>query len=923
MSILFWPTLIRGALFAIALLYFLRAPRWRHIRASKAYFFIVLALLMAIAAHGFALFDQHPSGQGGYWVREGILTLSVLVFLLSMALGVHLSDQAVNQQRQMGQRQQWLQSIYDLTPVAVAVFEADGEISYSNAMFRQLQTRYMQDNPFADFLRSAASGREVILLDPAGNSAAFWAALHPMTDENARILIVTDVSRISEHNRLLKVLARHLQTAPDQFFNKALLTLQQSLHASLVYVAAYDRQHASLKKVATSGDIPVPDVLPYQWPSDLLPNSPAWQSLEGAALQQSADPLVRLANPRQTLSISLFDHAGSPIGGIVLLFAHDNPVEANLMDFLQVFANRVSTELEHFQQQSVLRDNQERYQAFIRQNRDAIARIDVQPPMDVRLSQPNQWQHIQRHGQLSEANQAFMALLASADATLEDVLANPALAQLIRYALECGYTVDRLETMLNTPDGQQIWVSCSVSSVVRDGQLSRIWLTGTDITESKLHIQNLEHQASHDALTGLPNRVALRSLLDDTLEQAKSYGQTVAMLLIDLDRFKEINDTLGHHYGDVLLKKIGPRLRPLLLENRARLARLGGDEFAVIMPSLGQREDARQLARKIVQAIREPFDLGSMPVEIAASVGISIFPEHGQDTSTLLRCADVAMYRAKNVPEGVLFYATEQDEHSPRRLALMTALNHAVRGEQFFLCYQPKIHLGRQQLDGLEALIRWQHPDFGPVSPGEFIHLAEMTDLIVPITHWVLEEAISQLNRWNAQGLQYKVAVNVSARNLLDDSLANNIAQLLARYQVDASQLEIEITESALMQDPEHALQVLREISQLGVSLAVDDFGTGYSSLAYLRQLPINCLKIDLTFVRHMLDNAQDEIIVNSIVHLAHNLNLTVVAEGVEDAATYQRLAQMGCDIAQGYYMSKPIVAGDVPAWALLWDSKI
>lgn len=890
-------------------------------RARKAFVYIVLALLLAIAAHAFVLLDQRVSTQVTYWLREITLTLSVLVFLLAMGIGALFSERAIQQQQQSNQRQQWLQSIYDLTPVAVVVFNRDGQIIYCNAMFRELQARYQQENPFTGQYRSDAAAREIVLLDAAGNSAAYWLSQHIQQDGDNRILIVTDVSQLSEHNRMLKVLARHLQNDPSQFFAKALLTLQQSLRASLVYVASYDANTRMLKKVASLGEVETDELISYHWPSPLLQNTPLWQQLDSSQLDNLADPFVVLCNPKQAMSITLFDHAGEPVGAIVLLFREVTQIGANLMDFLQVFANRVSNELEHLQQQAVLRDNQERYQAFIRQNRDAIARIDITPALDIRLSPANQWQHIYQHGQLSEANQAFMNLLVDPGAGLTGVLNHPALAQLIRYSLESGYGVDRLETMLEAEDGQPHWLSCSVSSVLSDGLLSRIWLTCTDITESKQHIQNLEYQASHDALTGLPNRSALKSMLDDVLEQAAGYNQSAAMLLIDLDRFKDINDTLGHHFGDVLLKKIGPRLRPLLLSHRAKLARLGGDEFAVIMPSLHQREDARTLARQIVQAIREPFDLGSMPVEIAGSVGISIYPEHGKDTSTLLRCADVAMYRAKHVPEGVLFYASEQDEHSPRRLALMTALSHAVRGQQFFLCYQPKIHLGGQQLIGLEALIRWQHPDFGPVAPGEFIHLAEMTDLIVPITHWVLEEAVRQLSEWQSKGMFYTVAVNVSARNLLDDKLAQTIAGLLQQYQVAPAQLEVEITESALMQDPEHALQVLREINGLGVSLAVDDFGTGYSSLAYLRQLPIQSLKIDLTFVRHMLQNPQDEIIVNSIVHLAHNLNLTVVAEGVEDAATFTRLGEMGCDVAQGYYMSKPILAAEVPDWVMFWQA--
>ena len=381
--------------------------------------------------------------------------------------------------------------------------------------------------------------------------------------------------------------------------------------------------------------------------------------------------------------------------------------------------------------------------------------------------------------------------------------------------------------------------------------------------------------------------------------------------MIDLDRFKEINDALGHHYGDVLLKKISPRVKPLLAPTRSHLSRLGGDEFAVILPSIQSVSEAEALAKSILEKIREPFDLGQLNVEISGSIGITVYPDDGTDTATLMRCADVAMYKAKSVAGGVLCYRNDLDDSSPRRLEIMASMGKGLRQEEFYMCFQPKVDMKERAVTSAEALIRWKHPELGLVSPGEFIPLAEMSDMIISMTEWVIDKTLQSIKKWREQGLFVKVSVNVSTRNLLDENLIPYLKEKLDQYEVPAHLLEVEITESALMADPDRALETLNRISDLGVSISVDDFGTGYSSLVYLRKLPLDALKIDITFVRNMCRNEQDEIIVNSIINLSHNLGLVVVAEGAEDKETVERLQEMDCDQVQGFYFSKPLIAED------------
>ncbi len=418
------------------------------------------------------------------------------------------------------------------------------------------------------------------------------------------------------------------------------------------------------------------------------------------------------------------------------------------------------------------------------------------------------------------------------------------------------------------------------------------------------HMKELEFMAHHDSLTGLPNRTLLHEEFKTNL--VNNTCDCAALLLIDLDRFKEINDTVGHHIGDKLLQQIGPRISGCTDGYQAQVSRLGGDEFTVLIYNISVISEIMQIAEDILKSIRQPYAIDSMILEADASIGISLYPANGKDSHALLRSADVAMYEAKRRGAGILLYDRTDDIHTPERLALIAELGSAIRDGQLLLHYQPKINLASNEITGFEALVRWQHPQLGLLFPDRFIPLAEVSDAIHSLTENVLEMALAQQQRWRQAGHHFSVAVNLSARNLIDDRCANKLEQMLLHYQAEPGMLELEITETALMHDPKGAVALLKKLSDLGVKLSIDDFGTGYSSLSYLRELPIDALKIDSVFVTDMLRSEQDKIIVRSTITLAHNLNLKVIAEGVEDEETLQSLKQMDCDMVQGYHISKP-----------------
>ena len=426
--------------------------------------------------------------------------------------------------------------------------------------------------------------------------------------------------------------------------------------------------------------------------------------------------------------------------------------------------------------------------------------------------------------------------------------------------------------------------------------------------------QELEHQALHDALTELPNRLLLQDRMHQSLLSAQREHHQLALLITDLDRFKEINDTLGHHYGDLVLQEVSARMRAAL-RGSDTIARLGGDEFAILLPYIESADDAVMAARKLVATMEKPIVLEDHSFHVGISVGIALYPDHGQDGSTMMRHADVAMYVAKRSTSGYALYDHLEDQHSVSRLAMVGELRHAIEHRQLVLFYQPKVDLKEGRITGVEALVRWNHPQRGLLSPDEFIPLAEHTGLIRPLTFFVLDEALHQASVWKKNDLNLKMAVNLSAHHLQDEQLASKVESAMRQWDVPPELLEFEITESAIMANPLRAMNTLTQLSRMGIGLSIDDFGTGYSSLIYLKQLPVDEIKIDKSFVIDMLENNEDLVIVRSTIDLAHNMGRQVVAEGVESEEVLNLLMELGCDMAQGYYISRPITANIITQW--------
>ena len=423
-----------------------------------------------------------------------------------------------------------------------------------------------------------------------------------------------------------------------------------------------------------------------------------------------------------------------------------------------------------------------------------------------------------------------------------------------------------------------------------------------------------EHQALHDSLTGLPNRRLFHGRVSEALGQAGPGGPAVAVMLMDLDRFKEINDTLGHEVGDLVLRDVGARLKRKL-RGRGTIARLGGDEFAILLPDVITADEAMEEAHELLRALDAPFKTQELSIDVDASIGLALSPMHGHEAASLLQHADVAMYTAKQRHGGVEVYEPESDQHSRRRLALAGELRVAVEEGHLELHYQPVVRMSDGSVAGAEALVRWHHSTHGWVTPDEFIPLAEHTSLIRPLTLFVLEAAIAQAAAWRKSGRTLSVSVNLSARSLLDLSLPHDIARLLLESGVPADGLTLEITESSIMSDPGRTEAVLDRLHVLGVGLSIDDFGTGYSSLSYLKRLPVDQVKIDKSFVINMAGDENDAAIVRSTIDLGHNLGLRVVAEGVEEQDAWDKLLALGCDLAQGYILSRPLPAAAFSEW--------
>jgi len=471
-----------------------------------------------------------------------------------------------------------------------------------------------------------------------------------------------------------------------------------------------------------------------------------------------------------------------------------------------------------------------------------------------------------------------------------------------------------IDHRIRRPDGTERWVS-ERADVTFDDLGRPVNLVGVvqDITDRKRSEQTIQRLAYVDVLTNLPNRASLLQRLKDAIQDARTQHQTLGLLLINIKDFRDINDTLGHENGDRFLVEVAARLRGALWESDT-IARLTADEFAVLLPRLARRDDIELVAHKTLEALKPVISIAGVPLEVRPAIGIALYPDHGKDTSTLYQHADVALNTAKTKHRTYVIYDAAIDVYDPQRLSLMAELRAGIAADQLQLHYQPRIDFRDRTIVGVEALVRWQHPRRGLIPPDDFIPTAEKTGLIDELTQWVLRAAMFQGRRWHEQGLMLEMAVNISARSLRETFLVSSVKQLLQQTAYPPERLILEVTESAIMLDPVSAMRELEAVHELGVQLAIDDFGVGYSSLAYLRQLPVNHLKIDKTFIAGMRE-PKNNAIVRGTVELGHSLGLSVTAEGVEDKAAYTSLKLLGCNDAQGYYISRPLPADAFDAW--------
>ncbi len=556
------------------------------------------------------------------------------------------------------------------------------------------------------------------------------------------------------------------------------------------------------------------------------------------------------------------------------------------------------------QVEEALRESEERFRAVFNRAAVGIARIDLA-------------------GRIIEANPALRSMLGySAEELTHNPLANfvhpdhvrdGRLPQLTELSKGNRHELQQELRYLHKLGGL-VWCN-SIASLVRGRSNEPLFLIvmTEDITARKKQEVALEHQALHDGLTDLPNRTLLFDRLRQAILVSKREHHPLALLIMDLDRFKEINDTFGHHGGDEVLRQVAGRLKGQLRESDT-VARLGGDEFAIILPGIVDEAAAGLTASRILQALQEPLMIEGEPLEIRASIGIVLFPRHAEDADTLLRRGDAAMYEAKRAGTGTAFYTLEQDVDSTS-LTLTFELRRAIEEGALVLHYQPVLRCGTGEVIGVEALVRWPHPRHGLMAPDRFIPLAEQSRLIRPLGRRVLEAAVQQQDRWWREGITLRMAVNLSIRNLQDPELVQCVTRVLGTYTVPPDWLTLEITESTLMADTEETLKVLAPLKAMGVRVSIDDFGTGFSSLSNLKRLPIDELKIDKTFVTEMASKKKDGLIVRSTIDLAHALGLVAVAEGVEEASAWVMLAAHGCDLAQGYYLCRPLPPAELVRW--------
>jgi diguanylate cyclase (GGDEF)-like protein/PAS domain S-box-containing protein len=636
-----------------------------------------------------------------------------------------------------------------------------------------------------------------------------------------------------------------------------------------------------------------------------IASDPLWKDFRDLALDVGL---------RACWSTPIFAADSTLLGTFALYYREPCDCDAlnvDIVDIVELATHLAAIAIERARSESAAREGEERYRDLFENANEPIATVTMDE-------------------QITEVNRAFERVLGYTRAeiigtnlaqytTPEGVEESQRATQRKLSGEVSGTT---FEQEFHAKDGHSVILEVSSRVIMENGIPVGVQGICRDVTarkQSELELRRLSelnrHQALHDDLTGLPNRACFGQQVEHAISVADEDGSRMAVLLMDLDRFKEINDTLGHRYGDLLLVELARRLESVLRRSDT-VARLGGDEFGILVRQLSDSaDDLEQALERILAALEQPFQADGLPVHVEASIGVARYPVHGRDVDLLLQRADVAMYMAKATGAPHAEYEVELDRHDTATLTLLSELPRALRDRELVLHYQPKLDVHTGELAGIEALTRWQHPTRGLIAPGEFVPAAENTGLIQPLTRYVLDEALGQLARWKGDGHRLNVAVNLSMRNLHDTTLPEQVARLLHKWELPGERLTIEITESAIVSDPVRTADIIRRLKELGVGIAIDDFGTGYTSLAYLARLAITQLKIDRSFVQNMDSDADDAAIVRSIITLGHDLGLEVVAEGVETRATCEQLARLGCDTVQGYWLSRALPPDELSEW--------
>jgi diguanylate cyclase (GGDEF)-like protein/PAS domain S-box-containing protein len=633
-----------------------------------------------------------------------------------------------------------------------------------------------------------------------------------------------------------------------------------------------------------------------------IANDPLWEDYRELAEQ---------ALLRACWSTPFFATDGVLLGTFALYYRDTRESAQNDCDLVELATHLAGIAIERARSGDAARESEDRYRDLFENANEPIGTVTMDD-------------------QITDVNRAFELVLGYdreelIGTNLADYLTPQGLIEARKATerkLSGEVTGTTFEQEFIAKDGHLVVLEVSSRVIEEDGRAMGVQGICRDITARKQADAELRrlselnlHLSLHDGLTGLPNRASFREQVERDIAIADRTGSELAVLLMDLDRFKEINDTLGHHFGDLLLIELARRLTSVMRKTDS-VARLGGDEFGVLVADVSESASVLEhVIERILAALEQPFLVNGLPLHVEASIGVARYPAHGDDVDLLLQRADVAMYLAKDSGAPHAIYTAELDHHDTASLTLLSELPRAIRDRELLVHYQPKIDVRTGELAGVEALTRWRHPTRGMIPPGDFISAAEKTGLMQPLTLYVLDEALGQIARWRQEGIELTIAVNLSMRNLLDPRLPEQVADSLDSHELPGECLTLEITESAIITDPAATTDVIRRLRELGVGISIDDFGTGYTSLAYLARLPITELKIDRSFVIDMNRNADDAAIVRSIITLGHDLGLEVVAEGVETEEAGNQLARLGCDTIQGYWMSRPLPPDELRAW--------